>query len=254
MVAKISVAIITKNEEKNISFALGSCNKLDEIIVLDGNSTDKTSMIASAYGARVATQSWLGFGRQKNKAVSLTTNEWVFSLDSDESMSEELLQSILTASLTDKTIAFAIKRQSYFLGKKIRFSGWQNDWVLRLFNKRSCQFEETEVHEKIVGFSRVKKLKGVLYHHPYKTKDQVESKIINYSLLGAIRRIKEKKPRKIPVFPAVWAFIKTFVIQLGFCDGIAGWQLASMNFRYTFRKYKIQQELQRSNSKKLSHK
>ena len=139
MINKISVAIITKNEAGNIKSAINTCTKFDEVVVLDSGSSDMTLLIAEAAGAICHQSPWEGFGKQKQRAVMLCKNDWILSLDADECLSNELINEILSLDLDNPKVAYRFKRSNYFLGTRVRFSGWQNDFVIRLFNKNFCR-------------------------------------------------------------------------------------------------------------------
>ena len=115
----ISAVIITHNEEGNITKCLSSLTGLDEIIVVDSGSTDRTIEISKKYGAQVIHQEWLGFGPQKKFAVSQAKNNWVLSIDADEYLTDNLRSSLLNADLTDSKTAYSINRRSFFLGKEV---------------------------------------------------------------------------------------------------------------------------------------
>ena len=151
---QISVTIITKNEEKNIEACIRSCKGFDDVLILDCLSHDNTQTKALKAGGRFLQQKWLGYGPQKNMAADLAENDWIFSLDADERLSIEFLESLDKNVFEKESVAYAVKRQSYFLGKKVRFSGWQNDWVVRLYNRNVCTFDSRAVHEKLIGFSK----------------------------------------------------------------------------------------------------
>jgi glycosyltransferase involved in cell wall biosynthesis len=161
----ISVVIITKNEEHNLQRCLESCHFFHDIVVVDSGSTDRTADIAVAAGARVISQDWLGFGPQKQKAVELGQHDWFFSIDADECLTPDLAASILEADLSDRNTAYTMNRRSFFLGKEIRHSGWNPDWVVRLANRQVSQFTSDPVHERITGYSTILRLNGRLLHY-----------------------------------------------------------------------------------------
>ena len=117
---KLSVVIITKNEEKFIADTVNSAVFADEVLVLDSDSIDKTSSIAKEIGARVEQQEWLGFGAQKNKAVDLANNDWVFVLDSDERITSELKNEIIAILENPQFDGYQVARLNNFFGKNIK--------------------------------------------------------------------------------------------------------------------------------------
>ena len=234
---KISVIIITKNEEENIETCIQSCKGFHDVLVLDSFSHDNTKAKALNAGARFFEQHWLGYGPQKNKAAVLAASDWVLSLDADEILSAALLKSLNKVRFDNGSVAYAVNRESYFLGKRVQFSGWQNDWVVRLYNRGACSFDTRAVHEKLTGFSKTIKLRGPLYHHPYQSKISIGRKIISYSSLGAEQLIRERRKQTSALAPTVWSFFKTLILKGGFLDGLTGFRIACMNARCTWEKY-----------------
>jgi len=233
MSPSISVVIITFNEEHNIKQCLDSVSLFDEIIIVDSGSTDQTIDIAKKHGAKVIHQDWLGFGPQKQFVVSQAKNEWVLSIDADEVLSKELLANIHSLNLHNPQLAYSINRRSFFLGTEVKHSGWNPDWVIRLFNKNHCHFTEDKVHEKVMGYQSMQKLDGLMYHYTYQTLFDIKDKTVKYGQLGKLSRKKAKNK----YLNASWSFIRTFFIQFGFLDGLTGYQIAKMNAQTTFIKY-----------------
>lgn len=240
MTVKISACIITKNEAHNISRAIKSCNQFEEVVVVDSESSDHTSTIAETMGARCVIQPWLGFGEQKQRAVELCSNDWILSLDADEELTPAIVERIKSLDLSDDAEAFSIKRVSFFLGKPVRFSGWQNDYVVRLFNRTHAHFSSRLVHEQIIGYEKITTLTGpVIKHYSYQSVAEVEKKVDLYSELGAKELLKTRKTkfRSWAIFvKPIFAFIRTFFIRLGILDGLTGFKISLMNTRVTFLK------------------
>ena len=237
----LSLVVITKNEEHNIGCCLKSWENLGPIIVVDDYSSDKTIEIARQYRAIVVQRKFDNFSAQKQFAVSNAPTNWVLVIDADERISPQLKASLLDVDFTNLTTAYTIRRENYFLGKRIRFSGWNPDLVTRLFNKNICQFNGDLVHESITGFETLSPIRGNLIHFSYVIPKDVEMKIEKYSHLGAENLAKRNKkyPSEIRVFgSSLWAFLRTFLFRLGIFDGASGWQVALMNAKTTFRKYK----------------
>ena len=241
MTVKISACMITKNEAHNISRAIKSCNAFDEILIIDSESSDNTTKIAESMGARCIVQTWLGFGEQKQRAVEYCSNDWILSLDADEELTPALVERIRSLDLSDDAEAFSIKRVSFFLGKPVRFSGWQNDYVVRLFNRTHAYFSPRLVHEQIMGYKKVTTLTGpAIKHYSYQSVADVEKKVDLYSELGAKELLKTRKTKFrswIIFVKSIFAFIRTFFIRLGILDGFTGFKISLMNTRATLLKY-----------------
>ena len=142
---KISVIIITSNEEINIEDCLHSVEWSDEIIVVDSQSQDKTVEIAKKFTTKVFIKKWEGYSAQKKYALSLAENEWVLSLDADERITPELRDEI-KLSIKKDFDGYKIPRENYFLGKHITGCGWNEDYQLRLFKKSKTGLTDSLVH------------------------------------------------------------------------------------------------------------
>lgn len=219
---KISVIIITGNEENNIAECLRSLLWADEIIVVDSESTDRTVQIAKEFTEKVFVKKWNGYASQKAYALSLATNDWVLSIDADERISESLAKEILEINLTQYN-GYFIKRDNYFLGKLIRGCGWGNDIQLRLFKKSETKLSDRMVHEKFIVNGSVSNLKNSFAHYSYKNLNDAFEKINRYSTLEASEKVDKKTVNVFTVLmsPAFY-FLHHFIIRKGFLDGIHG--------------------------------
>lgn len=235
----LSVVIITFNEAENIKQCIDSCQQAFSISILDNHSTDDTKTIAEQLNCQVDQAPWRGYGRQKNEVVRLASTDWVLSLDADERLSTELIEEIKSIDLTDQSVAYAIPRKSFFLGKTINHA-WGRDFVIRIFNRNVCSFDETPIHEKVIGYRKLHRLKNPIFHHSYKTQLQIDKKIEQYSTLSAEKiYLSAVKPPSITqiLLKTVFAFLKTLILRLGFLDGKAGFRIAIMNANVTYLKY-----------------
>ena len=148
---KITAIIPTYNEQHNISAAIDAVAWADEVIVVDSFSTDKTVEIAKQKGARLVQREYENSASQKNWIIPQATHSWIFLLDADERVTDKLKLEInqLLAN-TDLKDAYWIRRINYFMGKKVRFSGWQGDKVIRLFKRDKCRYQDKHVHSEII--------------------------------------------------------------------------------------------------------
>lgn len=237
----LSVVIITKNEESSIYDCIKSISWADEIIVVDANSSDKTASICKMLGAKVFIQKeWLGFGPQKNLALSFASKDWVLSLDADEVVPHQLkdeIQEIIQSNPTN--VAFKIPRSSSYCGQFIKYSGWSPDYVLRLFPREHGKFSDDLVHEKVIFDGEIKSLKTPLIHTSYENLEDVLDKTNRYSTAGASMLHANGKTSSLSkaVFKGLWAFIRTYFLRLGFLDGRMGFVLAVSNAEATYYKY-----------------
>jgi glycosyltransferase involved in cell wall biosynthesis len=235
----LSVAIVTKNEERNIGDALKSVKDFDDIVVVDAFSEDRTVEICRNYTERVYQREWLGFSRQKQRAVDYAKNAWVLILDADERVTPELKAEMIEEIDGGAFSGFYIPRKNYFLGNWIRHSGWWPDYTLRLFRKDAARVELREVHEKVLVNGDAKYLKSPLLHFTYPTLGDYMKKMETYSTLAA-REIVRQKGRPSPfclVVNPLAVFIKMYFLRQGFRDGIHGFMLAVFYAFQAFLKY-----------------
>lgn len=235
----LSVIIITHNEEDQIEECLQSVEWADEIIVVDAESSDSTREICFNFTPHVLDQEWLGFGPQKQKALSMATKEWVLSIDADERVGLRLKDEILEAIKSNDIEGYYLPRLTYVCGQPIRHSGWYPDYILRLFRRDKGKFTDDVVHEKIVVSGKTAKLTNHLEHFSYQNYKQVIDKFNYYSELGAEKL--HKKDRKggflKGISSAFGAFFKLYIIKRGFLDGKMGFIVAITSAETAFYKY-----------------
>ncbi len=229
---KLSVVIITKNEENFISDAIKSSLFADEVIILDSGSSDRTCQISEELGAKVYHQSWLGFAAQKNKAIELSSNEWVFVLDSDERITSDLRNEIFNVLDNPMYNGYFIARLNNFWGTNIKTCGLYPDYSLRLFNKNSGKFNDVPVHESVHLKSKAGHLKNHMLHLAYDSIEDFVQKQNRYSSLST----KKKNFIKAILNP-YWTFFKLFFLKKGFLDGWNGFIISKLYSQYTFWKY-----------------
>jgi len=242
-VIPVSVAIITKSEEKDIEDALISVKDFEDIVVVDSFSEDRTVEICRGYTDRVFQHQWMGYAKQKQMAVNLAKKEWVLILDADERVSPELKSEIEERIKDTFFSGFYIPRKSFFLGRCIKHSGWSPDYTLRLFKKDVSYIEQKEVHERVVVRGEVGYLKNPLLHYTYRSLSEYIKKMEDYSTLSA-KEILLKSPHpshfflifRMTVGP-VFTFFNMFFLRQGFLDGMYGFVLAILYSFYTFLKY-----------------
>ncbi|MCX7988957.1 MAG: glycosyltransferase family 2 protein [Thermodesulfovibrio sp.] len=237
----VSVAIITKNEEKNIRDALESVRDFEEIVIVDSFSHDRTFEICREYTDKVFQIEWKGFSWQKQFAIDRTTLPWVLVLDADERVTEALKREILE-KIKDKDMAgYFIPRKNFFLGKWIKHSGWWPDYTLRLFKRDKGKMEERQVHEKVVIEGKTDYLKEPLLHYTYQSIEDFIEKMQKYSTLSAMEILKKNSSKyrifiKMIITP-IFTFFKMFILRLGFLDGLRGFILAIFYSFHSFLKY-----------------
>jgi glycosyltransferase involved in cell wall biosynthesis len=228
----LSVVIISKNEEDFIGEAVKSAQFAAEVIVLDSYSDDRTCEIAKKLGAKVFQKEWQGYGAQKNIAVTLASNDWVFVLDSDERITAELKNEITETLENPFFDGYKIARLNCFFGKNIKTCGLYPDFSIRLFNRLKGEFENVPVHESVRIIGKVSKLKNHMIHLAYDNVEEFTKKQKKYAKLST----KEKSIIKSLIAPC-WTFINLYVFKLGFLDGRHGFLISKIYASYTFWKY-----------------
>jgi len=236
-IAKISCVIITLNASETLYRVLESAIFFDEVIVLDNGSSDQTIELAKSFtNTRVFESNFQGFGPTKKLAVSKATNDWVFSLDADEVISDELRQSLFEVDLSSENLIGVVKRENYLLGKKITHAGWGDDFLLRLFNRNFTNFNEKLVHEavEIPEDANQFQIQGVLSHLAVERLDQMLLKVSRYSAL------RDEEANKIPLampfvfLIVVWKFLQTYFLRKAFLEGWRGVVIAFSNATSAF--------------------
>jgi glycosyltransferase involved in cell wall biosynthesis len=239
---KLSVVIITLNEEENITRCINSVKELaDEIIVVDSFSTDKTCELAEKLGAKVIQHAFEGYVKQKNFAKDLAANTYVLSLDADEYLSGELKRSIEKAKEDFVFDAYSMNRLNFYCGKPIKTCGWYPDKKIRLWNKEKVEWTGIYVHEQLelAKGSTLAQLNGDILHDTYPTKQDLLNQVDKF----ATYRANELKSKNTVVlilkllFSAPIKFIRNYFFKLGFTDGSAGWEICYHQSREVFLKY-----------------
>jgi glycosyltransferase involved in cell wall biosynthesis len=249
----LSAILITRNEAHNLEDCLASLKGLvDEIIVVDTQSSDATVSIAQRYGAKIAQpDDWPGFGPQKNRALALATQPWVLSIDADERATPELAAEINLvigraqregnhSGLVDKHYgAYEIPRKSWYCGKFIQHCGWRPDYVLRLFRNGNAKFSDDLVHERVITIQPIGQLKNHFLHYSYLDFSQVLAKVEAYSSAAAQQALSRGERGSIGkgVLHGAWAFFRTYVLRVGFLDGAHGLALSISNAQTSYYKY-----------------
>ncbi len=236
----LSVTIITKNEEANIGRCLESVKWADEIVVVDSGSTDSTIEICQRYNCKIIKTEWLGFGPTKHLAVEHASHDWIFSIDSDEQVTPELHHQIVQLFSSEPTHnSYRIKRASFYLGQRIKYSGWNSDYPVRIFNKKYGQFNNKPVHESVEVPGERGTLRGPLLHYTYPTVSSHIAKMNRYSDLSADDAVAHGKKSSVTgaVCRGLAKFVKMYVIKRGFLDGTAGFILAKNSAFGVYLKY-----------------
>lgn len=237
---KITAIIPTLNEEIHIQEAIDSVAFADEIIVIDSFSSDKTIEIAKKNKVRVLQRFFDDFSSQKNYAIERASHNWVYILDADERVTEPLKEEInRTMNQSIDYVGFYVFRTFYFLGKKLNYSGWQRDKVIRLFNRNFCKYDGKLVHETIEAKGEIGFLKNKLEHYSYRGYDHYVSKLNHYSALKA--KSLFEKGKKVNLYHIIIKpparFLIHYIIRLGFLDGFPGFVISAVQANGVLTRY-----------------
>jgi len=249
---KFSGVVITFNEERYIEKCLESLhNVVDEIVVVDSYSTDKTKAICEKFKVKFIEQKFLGYIEQKNFALSQAKYNHVVSLDGDESLSEELQQSIKRLKSSWQYDGYYCNRRNNFCGQWINYSDWYPNKKLRVFDKTKAEWRGLNPHDHIELFDNRAKtghLKGDILHKTYQTYSEFNKKMEHFSTIAS--KAYYNKGISAPLWKIfwnpTWAFFKAYVLRLGFLDGFNGFVICYQTGHLTFLKYSKLRELYRS--------
>lgn len=241
---RISVTIITLNEEKNIGECLESLTWADEIVVLDSQSDDRTVELARRHTDRVFIEPWSGQGAHKNRAIDLAQGPWIFSIDADERVSPELAQEIRDVVNRASCDAYALRRKNMYRGQWIRHCGWWPDWVTRLFRKGAARFNDEVIHDTLETNGSIGKLQKPLIHHSFENASAFLERAHRYSAHQAEMMYRNGKRASLftALSHALFEYLNTYLFRRGFLDGSAGLLIAISNGIGTFYKYIILRE------------
>lgn len=250
---KLSGVIITYNEERNIEKCLQSLvHVVDEIVVVDSFSTDKTKAICLKYPVNFIEQTFLGYVEQKNFALTQASFDYIISLDGDEALSETLQNSIIALKNNWQFNGYYCNRYNNFCGQWIKHSDWYPNKKLRVFNKQKATWKGINPHDHIELHNPKEKtgyLNGDILHLTYQTYSELNIKTEHFSTIAAkaYYDLGIKAPIWKIIFNPSWAFFKAYFLRLGFLDGLNGFIICIQTANITFLKYTKLRELIKQN-------
>jgi len=237
---RLSICVITLNEEQDLPRMLKSVEGLaEEIVLVDSGSTDRTLEIARAAGARVLFRQWSSYSEQRNFAAEQAAHDWVFVIAPDEELSPELRDSLLRWKTRDpEFFVYELARLAWFLGGWVRHSRWHPDWQRRLYDRRKTRFTGL-IHESLDFPGKIGRLQGDLLHYTVRSLPELLEKKEEYSTLAA-RSLFEKGTRHWRAakwLATPWTWFQYFVLGAGFLDGYRGLLIAKLAAQTVWLKY-----------------
>jgi glycosyltransferase involved in cell wall biosynthesis len=237
----LSAILISYNEEFDLARALASLAEIaDEIILLDSGSTDRTCEIARTFGARVYARKLDSFADQKNYAASLSSNDWILSIDCDQELSPELRSSMLAWKRESPARnGYEILLLTNYLGGWIRHSGWYPEFRVLLFRRDKSKFVSA-LHERVHVEGPLGRLNGHLFHYTIRSLAEHRAKLDAMSTMAAEDMFARgrKSWRAAMIFASPWTIFQRLVFQLGILDGRRGWLIAWLSGYYIYLKYR----------------
>jgi glycosyltransferase involved in cell wall biosynthesis len=238
----VSVVIPTLNEAPRIAAAIESVSWADEVVVVDGGSSDGTALIARRLGARVLTLSGPTIGAQRNAGIAEARNDWILALDADEQATPQLRDAIasLCAGRTVPHRAFRVRSRNWHLGRELQHGPWGRDWKVRVFS-RTERFSTARVHENLEALDDVGELDGELLHRPYRDLSHQVTKIARYAKWAAqdMRAKGRRGSVSAMLVRPFWRFVRDYVVFSGWRDGVAGFVVAVVSAFSVFLKYAL---------------
>lgn len=249
----LTALIITYNEESNMAPVLENLDFVDEILVVDSFSTDRTTEVASLYkNVKVIQHPFTNYAEQRNYAISLASNSWLLFLDADERLTTELKEEIAQIlQQKESHSAYYFYRTFMFKNTKLRFSGWQTDKIFRLFKKEKAQYTlQKIVHEKLIVNGTTGKFKNKLIHFSYKDYASYKQKMVYYGKLKAIEELnKGTKPSFFHFYiRPLYQFIYQYIIRLGILDGKNGITICYLNALSVFVRFQELKKIKLDNN------
>lgn len=233
----VTACIITYNEERNIRDCLKSVEWADEILVVDSYSTDRTVEVAREFTDRVIQRKWNGINEQRQFAQDQAKHEWVFNLDADERASAELAKEIAAIDFSSEGInGYFMPRCAFYLGRWIRHGGWYPDYKLRLYRKACGKFIDNDPHDTMKFTGATACLKGEIRHYTYRSVADQLAQIDKFSTVraGQYFRSGRRFGYLQMLFRPCWKFLNTYLLRLGFMDGLAGFVISSLSAYHVF--------------------
>lgn len=252
----IAATVITLNEERNLPRCLESLRWVDEIVVVDTSSADRTQEIAKSFGARVIDEKWRGYGAQKNFAMEQCKSDWVLNVDADEAVTPELRAEIEAEISSSRPAAgYYVARKTFYLGRWIRHGGWYPNYVTRLCRRTEARWSEPQVHEALQIRGEVRHLANPLLHYTFRDIAHQVTTNVRYARQGAeemLRRGARPSILKLIGKP-LGKFLETYLLKRGFLDGLPGFVISVNAAHSMFLKHAFLIESHRHGAQDPAH-
>jgi glycosyltransferase involved in cell wall biosynthesis len=236
----LTVVIPTLNESAQIAHALADVAWADEVIVVDGGSTDDTAAIAERAGARVMVVCGSTIAGQRNAGIEAARNQWVLALDADERVSLQLKTELgqIVSGRSPTHAAYRMKFRNHYLGRELRYGPWGRDWHVRLFT-RDRRYVCDRVHEHLETIDDIGTLTGPIVHHPYRDVAHHVAKIVKYARWGADDLYARGRTAGLWEMAArpTWRFLRDYFVYSGWRDGVVGFVASALSAFASFLKY-----------------
>ena len=246
----ISAIVLAKNNDNTIRKTLQSLVAFEDVVVYDNGSTDNTMNIVQEFkNVNLIEGPFKGFGWTKNKAVSFAKNDWVIIIDSDEVIDEILLNTLKTKKLDENTV-YQLNFKAYYKDIQVKYCGWNNQKIKRMYNKKITSYNMNDVHEDIISDNlNIELLDGNVEHYSYHTISQFIIKADHYSTLFAHNNLGKKSSSPLKaILNGIYSFIKTYFFKRGFLDGYVGLIISFSHMVTNFYKYIKLYELNKENN------
>lgn len=237
--SKISVTILTRNNQKYLYEVLSALSNFDEVLIYDNGSSDNTLSLAEKFpNVIIHHGQFTGFGPTHNQASSLAKHDWILSIDSDEVVTPEMAAAVHALDLKDEAV-YSFPRDNYFNEKWIKWCGWYPDRQIRLYNRTRTRFTDAQVHEAIIATNmQVVEVDAPMKHYSYEKISDFLTKMQQYSDLFATQNVGKKQSSPWKAMTHAWfAFMKSYVLKRGFLGGYEGFVISAYNAHTAFYKY-----------------
>ena len=246
----LSAVMIAQNEEGRIARSMERLRWVDEILVVDGGSQDRTIEIGRKLGATVLVHPWKGFSKQRTFAISQAKHDWILMVDADEVVTPELEREIRDIlQKTPEVMGYQIRRRAFFLDREVRHSGWSPDYQLRFFDRRCVEVEDLLVHEGVRIGGPSGKLLSCIEHHTVLSLEDYLARMNRYTTLEAKQRFAHNA-KQVSLLKLIGSplgeFPKVYWTRGGFLDGWRGLLISAYSALYRFLLYAKLWHLQNS--------